>query len=170
MSCSVNNIDLPSAEDDGFDMPVNTNPAMQAANTPTAHHSGDSSVVSMDAFNQMKAEMASIRQLLEHQVSGLMWQDMAQKDPNRAMLIDRLTALGLNEQLADQIAGFVPTHLDEEQSWQSALQLLTSQINTTNNDIIHRGGVVSLVGPTGVGKTTTLAKVSCTFAQGSRRR
>ncbi|REL26086.1 flagellar biosynthesis protein FlhF [Thalassotalea euphylliae] len=162
---SSQNFDLPQVEDDGFDMPVNATPAMHAANTPAAHHSADASVVSMDAFNQMKAEMASIRQLLEHQVSGLMWQDMAQKDPNRAMLIDRLTALGLNDQLADQVAGFVPAHLDEEQSWQSALQLLTSQINTTNNDIIHRGGVVSLVGPTGVGKTTTLAKLAARFAQ-----
>ncbi|WP_448552085.1 flagellar biosynthesis protein FlhF [Thalassotalea montiporae] len=154
-----------STEDDGFGVPANAAIPAQAANTPTAAYGNDSSVVSMDAFNQMKAEMASIRQLLEHQVSGLMWQDMAQKDPNRAMLIDRLTSLGLNEQLADQIAGFVPTHLDEEQSWQSALQLLSSQVNTTNNDIIHRGGVVSLVGPTGVGKTTTLAKLAARFAQ-----
>ncbi len=136
-----------------------------AGNTTKANISGNSSVVSMDDFNQMKAEMASIRQLLEHQVSGLMWQDMAQKDPSRAMLIDKLVAMGINEQLADQVAGFVPNHLSDEQSWNSALQLLTSQINTTNNDIIHRGGVVSLVGPTGVGKTTTLAKLAARFAQ-----
>ena len=156
-----------SDSDDGFDMPAAPSTPIGTAsmNNQTMNTGGDSSVVSMEAFNQMKAEMASIRQLLEHQVSGLMWQDMAQKDPNRAMLIDRLSALGISEQLADQIAGFVPTNFDEEESWESALQLLSSQINTTNNDIIHRGGVVSLVGPTGVGKTTTLAKLAARFAQ-----
>ncbi len=135
----------------------------QAVNSQTQATSAD--VVSVDAFNQMKEEMASIRQLLEHQVSGLMWQDMAQKDPNRAMLNEKLISLGISEGLADQIAGYVPSHLSQEQSWESALQLLTNQINTTNNDIIHRGGVVSLVGPTGVGKTTTLAKLAARFAQ-----
>jgi flagellar biosynthesis protein FlhF len=37
--------------------------------------------------------------------------------------------------------------------------------DTTKNDIINRGGVVALVGPTGVGKTTTIAKLAAGFAQ-----
>jgi len=116
-------------------------------------------------FSTLKNEMASIRQLLEHQVSGLMWQDLAQRDPAKAMLVDRLTALGLSEQIADQVAGFVPKNTGDSEAWQAALSLLNQQINTTNNDIIHRGGIVSLVGPTGVGKTTTIAKLAARFAQ-----
>jgi flagellar biosynthesis protein FlhF len=48
-------------------------------------------------FEKMQAEMASIRSLLEHQVSGLMWQDMAQKAPQRAVLVNRLLKLGLTD-------------------------------------------------------------------------
>ncbi|MGL1955938.1 MAG: flagellar biosynthesis protein FlhF [Colwellia sp.] len=121
--------------------------------------------VNQDDFDKMQQEMASIRQLLEHQVSGLMWQDMAQKDPQRAVLVNRLLALGLNEQIADQIAGYVPAQNNKNQAWQQAKHLIAQQINTTQNDIIHRGGVVSLVGPTGVGKTTTIAKLAARFAQ-----
>ena len=121
--------------------------------------------VNQQDFDKMQQEMASIRQLLEHQVSGLMWQDMAQKDPQRAVLVTRLLALGLNEPIADQIASYVPAGYQEPQAWQQAIKLISEQLNTTQNDIIHRGGVVALVGPTGVGKTTTIAKLAARFAQ-----
>lgn len=122
-------------------------------------------VVSVEDFASMQKEMASIRQLLEHQMSGLMWQDMAQKDPSRAVIVSRLTHMGLTESLADQIAGYIPSNLNEEDGWLQAKSLLTQQLNTTNNDIIQRGGVVALVGPTGVGKTTTIAKLAARYAQ-----
>jgi flagellar biosynthesis protein FlhF len=121
--------------------------------------------VSSSEFDRMQKEMSSIRQLLEHQMSGLMWQDMAQKDPMRAVLVNRLMAMGLTEQIADQVASYIPANTNEDDAWQQAKQVISQQLNTTNNDIIQRGGVVSLVGPTGVGKTTTIAKLAARFAQ-----
>jgi len=140
--------------------------------SPNPQHSKPSEINSLptqnvnnDDFEKMKHEMSSIRELLEHQVSGLMWQDMAQKDPSRAMLVNRLMSLGMNEQVSDQIAGYIPAQKNDQDTWELAKKFIGQQINTTNNDIIHRGGVVSLVGPTGVGKTTTVAKLAARFAQ-----
>jgi flagellar biosynthesis protein FlhF len=121
--------------------------------------------ISSNEFDNMQKEMASIRQLLEHQMSGLMWQDMAQKDPMRAVLVNKLMAMGLNEQVADQIAGYIPANSLEKDAVEQAKHIIAQQLNTTNNDIIQRGGVVSLVGPTGVGKTTTIAKLAARFTQ-----
>lgn len=118
-----------------------------------------------EEMEQMRREMSSIRQLLEHQISGLMWQDMAQKDPAKALMVNRLMKMGLNEEVADQVASYLPRYQSEEEAWDQAKKLIASQLNTTNNEIIHRGGVVSLVGPTGVGKTTTVAKLAARFAQ-----
>ncbi len=147
------------AASEGFTSPVAQDLVAESALTT------ENASVSAQDFHKMQQEMASIRALLEHQVSGLMWQDMAQKDPQRAVLVNRLIALGLNEQIADQIAGYVPENLHEKEAWHHATQLISQQINTTQNDIIQRGGVVALVGPTGVGKTTTIAKLAAGFAQ-----
>ena len=127
--------------------------------------SGVSTSASTEEFDRMKQEMASIRQLLEHQVAGLLWQDRVQKDPNRAVLVNKLSSMGIDEQLAEQIAGFIPSQLNEQEAWQQVKHLLVNQLQTTNNEIIRHGGVVSLVGPTGVGKTTTIAKIAARFAQ-----
>lgn len=116
----------------------------------------------MDA---MRNEMLSMRQLLQHQVSGLMWQDLARREPVRALVIDNLRQLGLSEQMADQIACFMPEDLDTADAWQAALDLLAGQLSTTHDDILRRGGVIALVGPTGVGKTTTVAKLAAEFAR-----
>ncbi|GGW63108.1 flagellar biosynthesis protein FlhF [Alishewanella tabrizica] len=116
-------------------------------------------------FAKMQTEMLSMRQLLQHQVSGLMWQDLARREPVRALVIENLQQLGLSEQIADQLACFMPDDLNAADAWDTALELLAGQLNTTNDDILRRGGVIALVGPTGVGKTTTVAKLAAGFAK-----
>lgn len=116
-------------------------------------------------ISAMKSDMSAIRQLLETQVSGLMWQDMERREPTRALLISKLTKLGFTDEVADQISCFIPEGLSEEDAWEQTLDLIQGQIGTTRNDILSQGGVVALVGPTGVGKTTTIAKLAARYAQ-----
>lgn len=116
-------------------------------------------------MTMMQQEMSSIRKMLTHQVSGLMWQEMERREPTRAFLVTQLKKMGLTDQVADQLACFVPEGLDDPEAWQTVIDLLKGQINTTNNEILSHGGVFSLIGPTGVGKTTTVAKLAARFAQ-----
>jgi flagellar biosynthesis protein FlhF len=113
----------------------------------------------------MQEEMSAIRQLLEHQVSGLMTQDLARRDPTRAYMIDRLKGMGINDDVAEQMACFIPDDVSEKKAWQVLLEMVQSQLYTTNNEILRHGGVFALVGPTGVGKTTTVAKLAALGAQ-----
>ncbi|MGM0482052.1 MAG: flagellar biosynthesis protein FlhF [Pseudomonadota bacterium] len=114
---------------------------------------------------ELKAQVRGIKDLLQHQLSGLMKQEIDREEPIRAMLTKRLMGMGLSQRIADQIACFIPEGGDDEGSWEECLQLLEGQLNTTADDILTRGGAVALVGPTGVGKTTTIAKLAARYAQ-----
>ena len=121
--------------------------------------------VMQQQFDAMRQEMLSMKHLLQHQVSGLMWQDLARREPVRALVIEQLRQLGLTEAMADQLACFMPEDISDADAWSCALDLLAGQLTTTNDDIMRRGGVIALVGPTGVGKTTTVAKLAAQFAK-----
>lgn len=118
-----------------------------------------------EELSSVRDEMNAIRQLLEHQVSGLMQQDMARRDPTRACMIDRLAGMGIEKDVAEQMACFVPDDVSRKQGWKALLTMVEDQMQTTNNEILRQGGVYALVGPTGVGKTTTVAKLAALGAQ-----
>ncbi|EWH09451.1 flagellar biosynthesis regulator FlhF [Catenovulum agarivorans DS-2] len=156
-------VDQDEAEDDWRNSPLLQASKQQAVSQPTSAQVD--AAPANDELNSIKAEMAELRNLLQHQVSGLMWQEMARSEPIRAYIVDRMNKMGIASDVADQIASFLPGDIDQNEAWEHALDLLTNQINVTNNDIMRRGGVVALLGPTGVGKTTTVAKLAAHFAK-----
>ncbi|EEX91753.1 flagellar biosynthesis regulator FlhF [Vibrio orientalis CIP 102891 = ATCC 33934] len=125
--------------------------------------SNEAAVASED-LEEMKEEMTSIRRLLEHQVSGLMWQEVERREPLRAMLIKRLERMGVSSDLADQLACYIPEDTAPTKAWKALLGLVADQVPVSQKDILKRGGVVALLGPTGVGKTTTIAKLAARAA------
>lgn len=132
---------------------------------PSRYEKGRRSIQdSNEDLENMRSEMSSIRRLLEHQVSGLMWQEVERREPLRAMLIKRLEKMGLSAELADQLACYIPEDTVPKDAWTALLKLLAEQIPTSKVDTLSRGGIVALLGPTGVGKTTTIAKLAARAA------
>ncbi|MFQ2299359.1 flagellar biosynthesis protein FlhF [Aeromonas dhakensis] len=112
----------------------------------------------------MRKEMASIRKLLEHQISGLMWQEVERREPMRALLIKELKKMGFDDAFADQLAGMIPEDMPIHQAMAQLAEVLTAQLKISEDEILRQGGAVALLGPTGVGKTTTIAKLAARFA------
>ncbi|WP_394150579.1 flagellar biosynthesis protein FlhF [Vibrio maritimus] len=117
-----------------------------------------------EELEAMKEDMSSIRRLLEHQVSGLMWQEVERREPLRAMLIKRLERMGISPELSDQLACYIPEDTPPQKAWKALLSLVSDQIVISKQDILRQGGIVALLGPTGVGKTTTVAKLAARAA------
>lgn len=147
---------------------ASTNNAATATNNVVEANFADSNPVDVNVDRQLsdlKTEMNSIKELLKHQVSELMWQDVNRKAPVKAMLINKLRDMGLSSNVSEHLSHFVDDNVESNKAWPEMLGSLTEQLSTTDNEIIKRGGVYSLVGPTGVGKTTTIAKLAARFAQ-----
>ena len=111
---------------------------------------------------EMAQELKRMRGLLESQLSGFAWGELARKDPLKAELMRNLLGAGFSPLLSRQLIDALPGGLDLERGikWLKAALAHNLRVVAPGADFIMRGGVYALVGPTGVGKTTTVAKLA----------
>lgn len=109
---------------------------------------------------RMRAELSSLREMLEMQLSSLAWNDMERRQPLHARVLRELTRLGIDADVARALADELPAQLSAEQARYLPLGMLSRSLAVSGRGRSDQGGVMALVGPTGVGKTTTLAKLA----------
>lgn len=116
------------------------------------------------ALSQMQRQVDSMRQLLETQLSSLAWNDLTRRQPARARVLNDLIALDVAPDIARQLADEMPALKSAEDLWRIPLALLVRRLPVVDDKLLEEGGVIAVVGPTGVGKTTTIAKLAARFA------
>ncbi len=114
-------------------------------------------------LREMRREMQALRRMMENELSELTWRDMGQRRPQTQELLRRLIGLGLDAEHCRELAYRVEDAETPEQAWRKSLFHLVSELPILKQDLLEQGGVVALVGPTGVGKTTTIAKLAAKF-------
>ncbi len=115
------------------------------------------------ALTSMQEEIKSLHGILETQLSGLAWGDFSRRHPHRAELLSRLYRLGLKSSLSEELVKQLDATDSLEESWRRLLTLIARSLPTSDSELIDEGGVIALVGPTGVGKTTNIAKLAARF-------
>lgn len=118
-------------------------------------------------------ELKLLRSLLQGQLASLAWANFEDHEPMQAELFRQLLAIGMSPALCRQLVARLPGQFGDEAAVKWAKSALAHNVLTIteNKDIISRGGVYALVGPTGVGKTTTVAKLAAraTIRHGSEQ-
>lgn len=160
----------PRADDRIFRSPAfaeseNTQTQAPSASTQAAGIQPPPSVLEPQQLDCIKAELESIRNVLQFQVSGLADERKKRNNPVHHYLHEQVVKMGISPDLARQFVEFLPHQVDEKQGWKYILNLLSNRLHVGGNDILNQSGVVALVGPTGTGKTTTLAKLAAKYAQ-----
>ena len=122
------------------------------------------------AMQDIAREIRMLRGLLESQMAGMAWGELSKHTPEKLEVLRLLLGAGFCAALSRQLIDKMPAgmSLDTGVKWVKAA--LTHNLPTVSakDDIVERGGVYALIGPTGVGKTTTVAKLAarCALAYG----
>jgi flagellar biosynthesis protein FlhF len=135
--------------------PVASQPIRPAAEKAQVVWSQDPMLV------DMQNDIKRMQHMLEQQLSGLAWGDLGRRQPQRADLLEKLMHFGLTAKLSVQLADAAADQ--PGQGWSMALNALSQGLMVGQDEILSEGGVVALVGPTGVGKTTTIAKLAAHY-------
>jgi flagellar biosynthesis protein FlhF len=119
-----------------------------------------------DPQARLMEEVSAMRSLLEGQLAQLTWSDGMRRAPLRSRLARDLLSAGYSAAMAREITQRLPDDFSEAQAGQWLAGVLARNLVCTapGEDIVTRGGIYALVGPTGVGKTTTTAKLAARCA------
>lgn len=111
----------------------------------------------------MRREMAALRASLQAELEKLS-EHRLRLSPVRAAALEELRDYGCDDAFARSLVERIPSETDPKRARGLLLGLLSKSLPIAEDDLIQDGGIVALVGPTGVGKTTTLAKLAARYA------
>lgn len=115
-------------------------------------------------LSEMKAEIEAMKNMMQSQLSGLAWGNFNRSNPHRAEILQRLYKLGLKPSISEKIIRLLNEDISLEDSWKKSLNMISKGVHIAEEDLLEQGGMIAFVGPTGVGKTTTIAKLASRYA------
>ena len=115
------------------------------------------------ALDAMRFELNGLRELIEVQLGSIAWGQLQNRRPQQANLWRRLQRMGLSAELSQALLSKVAGVAEPRQAWRMLLAHLAHAIKTPKVEPLEEGGVIALVGPAGMGKTTTLAKLAARY-------
>jgi len=111
-------------------------------------------------------EVRVLRSLVEGQLAGFAFNDLKRRDAAKAEALRRLVAAGFSPALAKELVAELPDGLDAARGLRLTKSALQRRLPLASGaqTLVEQGGMFALVGPTGVGKTTTVAKLAAECA------
>lgn len=110
---------------------------------------------------RLRNELGSMREMLEVQLSSLAWNDLERRQPLRARVLREMTRIGIEPDVARLLVDDLPEQINAEQARYLPLGMLSRRLAVSGRALADDAPMVTaLVGPTGVGKTTTIAKLA----------
>ncbi len=117
-------------------------------------------------LSAMAVELRQMRSFISQQFSALSWVDGVRRTPGQAQVLRRLLQAGFSGQLARSLVGHLPEGYvgPEADQWLAQALIRNLEAPGWSERVVLDGGVFALVGPTGVGKTTSVAKIAARCA------
>lgn len=131
-------------------------PRVQAQASPPRR--AEAEVVPMAVMDEIR----SLRKIVEQHLAGFAWGEAARSEPVKTDVLRQMLDAGFSPQFSRDLLADLPMEMDGLQAMAWVKGAADRSLFTIGNesDIVDRGGIYALVGPTGVGKTTTTAKLA----------
>jgi len=137
------------------------NPARPVTDSPTPAASARPAPRADSAeYGAMQRELVGLRRMLETGLAGITWNDRRLREPLRARVLEELTAMDIAPDVALTLAELTPQRTTLDNPSHIPLALLAKHLPIVNDTTCVAGGITAVVGPTGAGKTTTIAKLA----------
>lgn len=110
----------------------------------------------------MMAEIRNMRSIIESQLAEISWGATQQREPVKSKILSAMLNAGFSPGLAKQLAENIPEKQTEADAkkWVQSVLLKNLDVMTKEEEMMDQGGIFAIIGPTGVGKTTTTAKLA----------
>ncbi|MEJ6006864.1 flagellar biosynthesis protein FlhF [Paucibacter sp. AS339] len=119
----------------------------------------------------MMNELRSMKGLIEERFGALAFMEKLQRQPVQARLTQKLLEIGFSPALVRKLVEGCPAEFKggpneaaDETSWAANVLSRNLMTDEASPALEEQGGVFALIGSTGVGKTTTTAKIAAAFA------
>ncbi len=118
--------------------------------------------VSAAEMDHLLAEFAQVKQLLQTHLSEKVWGEMQEHSPRQAEALRLVLHAGFSPSLSADMVKAIPAELPSPVAVQQALQQqIEARLQVVDPlSVFDPGGIFAFVGPTGVGKTTAIAKIA----------
>ncbi len=112
-------------------------------------------------------ELQSMKDLIEDRFNTLSWLGQARQNPIQSNLMLKMIRAGYSPSLARAVLERMPEELGAAEAVRWLMEVLERNLKTdaSARPLYEEGGVYALVGSTGVGKTTTTAKLAALCAR-----
>jgi flagellar biosynthesis protein FlhF len=108
----------------------------------------------------MQREIQDLRRMLETGLAGMTWNDKRLREPLKARVLEDLSAMDIAPDVAMALAELTPNRTSLENPSHIPMALLCRHLPMVTDLTSVNGGITAIVGPTGAGKTTTIAKLA----------
>ena len=112
--------------------------------------------------SRMAVELSALKDMIEERFNTLAWLGSSKQNPIQSNLMLKLIRAGYSPAIARAVLERVPAETEAAQAVRWVVDTLTRNVKTAaaGASLCEEGGVISLIGATGVGKTTTAAKLA----------
>jgi flagellar biosynthesis protein FlhF len=116
----------------------------------------------LPAKQDITEELQSMKALMEDRFNTLTWLGQTRQNPIQSNMMLKLISSGFSPNLSRSVIARLPEDLTVAESFRWVMDILERNLKTDDRTrtISTEGGVFALMGATGVGKTTTAAKLA----------